>query len=133
MILTTFVDMVNHRVPSNNIWHLICICFISQILPCEYVDTPTLRYLNSDFVPLRHPSANKIDIESLKTSWLDDKPLFRSPGFSIGQLFVDTSTKKAKPLSDTVIENQLLRLSDDYNPATEKLLESSTSYNNDNN
>ena len=44
-----------------------------QILPCDEIDTPDLRYLNSDFAPhLKHPFHNSFDIEAYNTKWFDD-------------------------------------------------------------
>jgi hypothetical protein len=99
-----------------------------QILPCEHVDTPTLRYLNSDFAPLRHPFSKKFDIESYNTSWFDDKPVSRPPDFLLDKSFLDTSAKKATPLSKAIFDNQLLQLSDDYCPATENNFKSPPTY-----
>ena len=99
-----------------------------QILPCEHVDTPTLRYLNSDFAPLRHPFSKNFDIEGYNTSWFDDKPVSRPPDFLLDKSFLDTSAKKATPLSKAIFDSQLLQLSDDYCPATEKNLKNPTSY-----
>ena len=44
-----------------------------QILPCDEVDTPDLRYLNSDFAPnLKHPFHKDFDIQAYNTRWFDD-------------------------------------------------------------
>ena len=105
-----------------------------QILPCEHVDTPSLRYLNSDFAPLRHPFSKNFDIESYNTSWFDDQPISRPPDFLLDESFLDTSAKKATPLSQAVFENQLLQLSNDNSPATEmnQIIPSSPSQGNNN-
>ena len=34
-----------------------------KILPCEHIDTPYMRYLNTDFAPLNHPLSDVYDIE----------------------------------------------------------------------
>ena len=71
-----------------------------QILPCEHVDTPTLRYLNSDYAPLRHPFGKNFNIESYNTSWFDDKPVSRPPDFLLDSKFFDDGFKKIDQLSD---------------------------------
>ena len=44
------------------------------ILPCDEVDTPDLRYLNTDFAPnLKHPFHRDFDIEAYNTKWFDDE------------------------------------------------------------
>ena len=37
------------------------------ILPCEHLDTPDMRYLNSDFAPKHHPFVNALDVERYNT------------------------------------------------------------------
>lgn len=45
-----------------------------QIMPCDEVDTPNLRYLNTDFAPnLKHPFSKSFDIEAYNTKWFDDE------------------------------------------------------------
>ena len=75
-----------------------------QILPCEHVDTPTLRYLNTDFAPLRHPFGKDFNIESYNTSWLEDKPVSRPPDFLLDETFFNNSAKKLTPLSEIVTD-----------------------------
>ena len=54
-----------------------CICIYllpPLILPCDEVDTPDLRYLNTDFAPnLKHPFHRDFDIEAYNTKWFDDE------------------------------------------------------------
>ena len=50
------------------------------ILPCEQMDTPDMRYLNSDFAPRKQPFDN-LDIESYNTKWFDDAPPSQVPTF----------------------------------------------------
>ena len=44
------------------------------ILPCERFDTPSLRYLNSAFLPLQHPFGKVFDIAGYNIAWFDDTP-----------------------------------------------------------
>ena len=71
-----------------------------QILSCEHVDTPTLRYLNSDYAPLRHPFGKKFNIESYNTSWFDDKPVSRPPDFLLDSKNFDNAIKPTEQPSD---------------------------------
>mmetsp|Transcript_30102 Transcript_30102/g.28997 ORF Transcript_30102/g.28997 Transcript_30102/m.28997 type:complete len:86 (+) Transcript_30102:3-260(+) len=50
-----------------------------DILPCEHLDTPDMRYINSDFTPDKYPFDNTADIESYNINWYDDKPPSRAP------------------------------------------------------
>ena len=94
-----------------------------QILPCQHVDTPTLRYLNSDFAPLKHPFGRNFDIESYNTSWFEDKPVSRPPDFLLDSTFFDNSAKNVKPLSESIPNNQLIKLSDISPEGVEKLIQ----------
>lgn len=48
------------------------------LLPTIYssksIDTADLRYLNSDFVPLRHPFFKSFDIEAYNACWFHSDP-----------------------------------------------------------
>ena len=50
-----------------------------NVLPCEQMDTPDMRYLNSGFAPIKQPSRDTFDIESYNTHWYDDEPPSRVP------------------------------------------------------
>lgn len=45
----------------------------NQTLLCEHLDTPDMRYLNSDFAPVNCPFGN-FDLESYNIAWFDDEP-----------------------------------------------------------
>ena len=90
-----------------------------QILPCEHIDTPNLRFLNSDFAPLRHPFGDNFNIESYNTSWFDDAPVSRPPDFLLDKSFLDISAKKVKPLSDTIREKYLKKMVQDDSPTVD--------------
>ena len=60
-----------------------------QLLPCEHLDTPDMRYLNSDFAPVNHPFGN-FDLESYNTAWFDDEPPSRVPEFLYDTHLPDT-------------------------------------------
>ena len=42
-----------------------------QILPCDDINLPDLRYLNSDYAPVKHPFKDIFNIESYNSMWLD--------------------------------------------------------------
>ena len=42
-----------------------------QILPCDPVDLPDLRYLNTDYAPVKHPFKASFDVESYNIMWFD--------------------------------------------------------------
>ena len=70
-----------------------------QILPMEHINTPNLRYFNSDFASLQHPFGKAFDIESHNIAWFDDKPPSRIPDFLNDNSLPDITICKAKPLS----------------------------------
>ena len=72
---------------------------LPTILPCEHLDTPDMRYLNSDFAPKNHSFANTLDIESYNTHWYDDKPPSRVPTFIRDSHVLSVSAIAARPLS----------------------------------
>lgn len=90
-----------------------------QILPCEHMDTPDMRYLNADFAPLQHPFGKVFDIEAYNNAWFDDKPPSRPPEFIRDSSIPDILIHSAKPLSsvypsssettttDTTIDNRM--------------------------
>lgn len=50
-----------------------------QILPCDDIDLPDFRYLNSDFAHIKHPLKDTFNIESYNSMWLDDTMQTRKP------------------------------------------------------
>ena len=70
------------------------------ILPCEHLDTPDMRYLNTDHPPLHHPLSDIYDIEGYNIAWYDDKPPSRPPDFLHDSSIIVTSPQSARPLSD---------------------------------
>ena len=55
-----------------------------QILPCDQIDLPDLRYLNTDFVPVAHPFKDSFNIESYDSVWFDKQPPSTRP--TIGEV-----------------------------------------------
>jgi hypothetical protein len=45
-----------------------------QILPCDPVDLPDLRYLNTNYAPVKHPFKASFDVESYNSMWFDEQP-----------------------------------------------------------
>ena len=43
-----------------------------QIPPCDYIDLSNLRYLNTDFAPVKHPFKDNFNIERYNSMWLDN-------------------------------------------------------------
>ena len=70
------------------------------ILPCEHLDTPDMRYLNSDFVPIKHLFENTADIERYTLSWFKDQSPSCAPTFIQDNVVPSISSVRAKPLSD---------------------------------
>lgn len=70
------------------------------ILSCEHLDTPDMRYLNSDFAPIKHPFDNTADIESYNTSWFEDQPPSRVPTFIQDNTIPSVSSVQVMPLFD---------------------------------
>ena len=66
------------------------------ILPCEHLDTPDMRYLNTDHPPLHHPLSDIYDIEGYNIAWYDDKPPSRPPDFLHDSSIVVTSPQSAR-------------------------------------
>ena len=50
-----------------------------QILPCDDIDLPDFRYLNSNFTPVKHPFKDSCNIESYNSMWLDDQNIVTKP------------------------------------------------------
>ena len=73
---------------------------LPTILPCEHLDTPDMRYLNSNFSPKNHPFANTLDIESYNTHWDDSKPPSSVPTFIRDNHVPSVSAVIARPLSE---------------------------------
>ena len=71
------------------------------ILLCGYLNTPNIRYLNSDVVPIKHPFDNKVDIESYNINWFEDQSPSRVPTFIQDNAIPSISPVRAKPFSDT--------------------------------
>ena len=75
--------------------------FPPAILPCEYLDTPDMQYLNSDLSRIKHIFDNTADIENYNISWFEDQPSSRAPTFTQDNVISSISSVCAKPLSDT--------------------------------
>ena len=69
------------------------------IFPCEHLDTPGMRYINSDFAPIKHPFDNTVDIESYNINWYDDKPPSRAPTFIRDNIISTGSPDQGESLS----------------------------------
>ena len=70
------------------------------ILPCKHFDTPDMRYLDSNFFPIKHPFDNTADIECHTTSWFKDQPPGRVPTFIQDNVIPSILSVQAKPLYD---------------------------------
>lgn len=42
-----------------------------QILPCDLIDLPDLRYIHADYAPVKYSLKAAFDIESYNNMWLD--------------------------------------------------------------
>ena len=73
------------------------------ILPSECLDTPDIRYMNSDFSPINHPFANSMDIESYNVDWFDDALPSRVPIFLRGNILASVSSVRALLLSESFL------------------------------
>ena len=71
-----------------------------KISPYEHLDTPGMRYLNSDFTPNNHLFTMTLDIESCNTHWYDDKSPSRVPFFFRDSHMSSVSAAIARPLSE---------------------------------
>ena len=49
------------------------------ILPCDQIDLPDLRYMNTDFAPVAHPFKDAFNIESYNSIWFDKQPPLTKP------------------------------------------------------
>ena len=49
------------------------------MLPCDDVDLPDFRYLNTDFTPVKHPFKDNFNIESYNSIWLDNTSMITKP------------------------------------------------------
>ena len=70
------------------------------ILPCKQIDTPNMRYLNSDFTPSKQPFKDTIDIERYNAHWYDYEPLYRTTNFIRDRHMTSVSSLTIKPLSN---------------------------------
>jgi len=52
-----------------------------EILPCEHLDLPDMRYMNFDFAPTNHPFGKAFDITGYNNAWYNDKPPSKPPEF----------------------------------------------------
>ena len=50
-----------------------------HILPCDDFDLPDLRYLNTDFTPVKHPFKDNVNIESYNSIWLGNTSMITKP------------------------------------------------------
>lgn len=71
-----------------------------QILPCEHIDTPNLRYLNSEFALLRPLFRKGFDIKIHNLAWFDDKPPSRPPELLRDSSLPHITDYSAQPISD---------------------------------
>ena len=53
-----------------------------QILPCNDIDLPDFRYLNSDCVPVKHPFLDEFKIECYNSMWIDPKAPIVKPNLA---------------------------------------------------
>ena len=73
----------------------------SQVFPCENFDTPDLRYLSSDFAPVKKPFHKVLDFESYNVKWFDDEPASRPPTFVQDNYLPLVSPISVKPISES--------------------------------
>lgn len=45
-----------------------------EILPCEHLDLPDMKYMNFDYAPINHPFGKAFDIAGYNNAWYNDKP-----------------------------------------------------------
>ena len=76
------------------------------IFPCEHLDTPDIRYLNSEFAPIKNPFDDTADIESYNTSWFKDQPPNRAPTFIQYNMIPSVSPIQATLLSEAFTWNK---------------------------
>ena len=50
-----------------------------QYIPCDDVDLPDFRYLNTDFTPVKHPFKDNSIIENYNSMWLDNISMITKP------------------------------------------------------
>jgi len=50
-----------------------------EILPCEHLDLPDMRYMNFDFAPTNHPFGKAFDVTGYNNAWYNDKPPSKPP------------------------------------------------------
>ena len=55
-----------------------------KILPCNPIDLPNLRYLNTNYSPVKHPFKTSFDIESYNSMWFDQQPSYTMPPLTSG-------------------------------------------------
>ena len=70
------------------------------IMPCANSDTSDMRYINSDYAPIKHPFDDNFNIEAYNTNWYDDAPPSRAPDFIRDNVIPSVSAVRAIPLSD---------------------------------
>ena len=92
--------------------------FPPAILPCEYLDTPDMQYLNSDLSRIKHIFDNTADIENYNISWFEDQPPSREPTFIQDIVIPSISYVRAKPLSDTYTCDEATSLWTDVSPSS---------------
>ena len=73
------------------------------IMPCENSDTLDMRYINSNYAPIKHPFDNNFDIEAYNTNWYDDAPPSRAPDFIKDNVIPSVSAVRSVPLSNNYI------------------------------
>jgi len=72
------------------------------ILPYEQMDTPDLRYINSDIAPVKQPFKDTLDIESYNTHWYENEHPSRVPTF-----IRDSHMPSVSPLTTAPLLNNL--------------------------
>ena len=50
-----------------------------QILPCDQISLPDLRYINAEYAPVKHPFKAAFGIESYNIMWLDKTMILKQP------------------------------------------------------
>ena len=75
-----------------------------QVLPCDPVDTTDMRYLNTDYAPMKHPFEGSFDIAGYNTRWYDDEPPSRPPEFILDNpVYEDLDEDTMQPLSTSTM------------------------------
>jgi len=50
-----------------------------EILPCEHLDLPDMKYMNFDYAPTNHPFGKAFNIAGYNNAWYNDKPQSKPP------------------------------------------------------